>query len=153
MTDKRQIVVYGDIEEETQNDFIPAEFPREFANVRSQVVVTDSSRSEATKRELTQFRDDDVVLIEFDNGIKQWISLERFREDYGVALSRDAEGKDELVIPSTVRIGDAERGLGEWGIKALSFLGFDLAEAGAKRSPAASSQASSVPREDSIAVS
>ncbi|MEJ2321924.1 MAG: hypothetical protein P8Z31_06150, partial [Gammaproteobacteria bacterium] len=133
MAEKRQIVVYGDIEEETDNDFIPQEFPKEFENVHTQVVVTDSSRADTTKRELTQFRDDDVVLIEFDNGIKQWISLEQFREDYGVALSRDVKGKDELVIPSTVRIGDAERGLGEWGIKALSFLGFDLAGAGATK--------------------
>lgn len=85
----------------------------------------DSSRAGVEPLEL-DLADDDIVQIILEDGLSQWVSFERLRQDLGSQLSRGGE-PGELVLPPALRIGGPSRGAGDWAIKGLRVLKVDLA--------------------------
>ena len=89
-------------------------------SVRGQVESVDSPRTS----------DDDVVKITLDAGIELWTSVGQARADYGMAPgARGIEGN--LIVPRILPIGRAERGVGQWVVKALELFKVDLADSAA----------------------
>lgn len=89
--------------------------------------------------EIPDAAENDVIEIEFDNGLRQWVSVAQLRADLALgapATSKRGErggefaaAKGELVIPSMFARGDVTRGgLGELVVKGIKLLRTKLAD-------------------------
>ncbi|MBP1686497.1 MAG: hypothetical protein H6Q33_2640 [Deltaproteobacteria bacterium] len=73
--------------------------------------------------------DDDLLEIEFDDGVRIWLRADDYRERFGGHPSRDAAGAEVLDVPETLEVlpnGLASRGPITWVVKALRVFGVDL---------------------------
>lgn len=79
--------------------------------------------------------DDDLLEIEFDDGVRIWLRADDFRERFGGRPSRDAAGAEVLDVPETLDVlptGLASRGPIKWVVRAFRVFGVDLAGETAK---------------------
>lgn len=75
-----------------------------------------------------EVRDDDLIEIEFEQGVRVWVNGADYRERFGIAGHRAMGAPDVLTIPSSLPMGDQRtRGVVSWAIKGLNVLGVDLA--------------------------
>ncbi len=83
-----------------------------------------SARDEGVDITSEQIKDDDVMLLEFEDGIRIWTRVDQFEQDFSEAKARDA-GSGTLEIPKQLRIGDSNRGISDWLLKSLNIFGVD----------------------------
>lgn len=68
--------------------------------------------------------DDDVIELQFDGGVVQWITVAQLKAEGRVARGTDG---DVLEVPVQFRRGAAERGLWDWILRGLRVLRIDPA--------------------------
>ncbi len=98
------------------------------------IVVKDAVRVQGARAgappvSLTGVAPDDVVEIELQDGLRVWSRVADLERDFGVALSRghNGDGDDETInLPTSLAMGGASRGAGEWVIKGLKVLGINI---------------------------
>ncbi len=98
-------------------------------------VRVESTRADEPPHEVRNVSDAQIVEIELEGGLRQFLRLDQFREDYGIDASRDDSGA--LEIPP--RIGRQERSRGiasDIALKAFRLIDVPLEE-GAARAVAA----------------
>lgn len=83
-----------------------------------------STRDEGVDITPKHIKDDDVMLLEFEDGIRLWIRVDQFEQDFPEAKTRDTD-TGTLRIPKQLHIGDANRGISEWVLKSLNIFGID----------------------------
>jgi len=98
-----------------------------------QITVREAVRFEATRdataedHVIEDLKDDDVIELTFEDGIRHWATLSEFKQEFGAGISRGAS-VDEIVVPGRLFVGTATRGGGSWVLKALRVFDFDPAE-------------------------
>jgi triacylglycerol esterase/lipase EstA (alpha/beta hydrolase family) len=98
--------------------------PSGTVRVKSAVSV-QASRAGAPHVVLDHLQADDVVEVEFQDGLRLWLRSENVAGDFPRTISRDtADGVIEL--PSELHIGPASRSGAGWAIKSLKILGIDI---------------------------
>jgi tetratricopeptide (TPR) repeat protein len=98
-------------------------------DVRDVVRVNPAARGAADSIEI-EVHNNDVLELEFEDGVRQWILAEDFRED--LESIGDPSG-DKLLVEAVTRRRSGSRGLVDLGLKFLKRLGFDPIEAGAEQ--------------------
>jgi hypothetical protein len=94
--------------------------------------VVDGAARSATARAsvLDDVAEDDIVELEFQDGIKQWVSVAQLRVDLAAQGNQRGVVEDETVrIPATLPHGRRSRGAADWVLKGLKVLRIDPAEA------------------------
>ncbi|MEO8040359.1 MAG: CHAT domain-containing protein [Betaproteobacteria bacterium] len=78
----------------------------------------------------------DVIEIEFDDGIRIWMSGDDYKEQFLPAASRDVQSRSIVAPPTTLQVlptGMQSRGPIGWAVKALHVFGIDLGEKTAQK--------------------
>jgi hypothetical protein len=88
----------------------------------------EAARAGAARARLEGVEADDVVEIEFDDGLRLWSRVDDLERDFGLARARGA-GDDAIELPGTLPIGGPSRGWAGWAIKALKVVGIDAPKA------------------------
>ena len=83
-----------------------------------------SARDAGTEETITGIKDDDVLLLEFEDGIFIWTRVDQFEEDFPESKSRGGDA-NTLEIPRQLQLGDHNRGVSEWLLKALKVFDVD----------------------------
>jgi CHAT domain-containing protein/pimeloyl-ACP methyl ester carboxylesterase len=83
-----------------------------------------SARDAGAEETLTDIRDDDVMLLEFEDGIFIWTRVDQFEEDFPESKSRGGDA-NTLEIPRQLQLGDHNRGVSEWLLKSLKIFDID----------------------------
>jgi hypothetical protein len=89
-------------------------------------VLVQTTRAGAPRIDIAGLQPDDVVEVEFQDGIRLWLRVDDIPRDLGRSIGRSVE-TDTFEIPSQLRIGPASRSGTGWAISALRVLGIDIA--------------------------
>jgi hypothetical protein len=89
-------------------------------------VLVQPTRAGAPRVEIPGLQPDDVVEVEFQDGIRLWLRVEDVPADLGRSIGRSVT-TDTFEFPSQLQIGPASRAGTGWAIKALKVLGIDIA--------------------------
>ena len=107
-------------------------------NIKGNFTVTNkggatfaAARAVGEQQELNDINDDDVMLLEFEDGIRLWTSVAQFKEDFPDVGARSAVA-GALEIPKALPMGDANRGVSDWVLKSLKVFGVNPVEAASK---------------------
>lgn len=77
-----------------------------------------------------EFKDDDVLELELEGGVRVWLSFAQFQRDFPgrVAAARDGAGSGAAagLFPVELPVEGRNRGLGNWVIETLRVLDVDL---------------------------
>lgn len=83
-----------------------------------------AERSDQIPQEI-EVDDDDLIELEFEGGIRQFIRAREFRADYALPTSRDAD--DTIVVPTRLGSSEQQRGIvGDFILKKFRVLGLPL---------------------------
>lgn len=100
---------------------------KDFLNI--EVVRTESAAdvgqrgARATEYRLDEARDEDVLELEFQSGVTQWVSVSQLREDLGRPRSGENNG---IIVPGVIpRRRPSSRGVADWVLKGLKLLRLD----------------------------
>jgi len=86
----------------------------------------DTVRATTQEIVLKDVADDDVLELELEGGLRLWLSVAQFRQDFPSVQSRGgAAGSDELTITPELPLGPPSRGVGQWLLKGLRLLKID----------------------------
>jgi hypothetical protein len=88
-------------------------------------VLVQTTRAGAPRLDLTGLQPDDVVEVEFQDGLRLWVRVEDVPRDLGRSIGRSA-ATGMIDLPSDLQIGPASRSGTSWAIKALKILGIDI---------------------------
>ena len=92
----------------------------------------EAARAVQRPQEITVDESREILELEFEGGIRQFISLQDFRSDYGLVPSRDAT--DVLEIPMRLGSQEETRGLAaDLTLTAFRVIGFPLEERAAEK--------------------
>jgi len=83
-----------------------------------------SARDAGAEETLTDIKSDDVMLLEFEDGIFIWTRVDQFEEDFPESKSRGGDA-NTLEIPRQLQLGDHNRGISEWLLKSLKIFDID----------------------------
>lgn len=83
-----------------------------------------SARDAGSEKTVEDIKDDDVMLLEFEDGIRLWTRVDQFEKDFPDAKARGADA-GTLEIPKQLNIGDSNRGVSEWVLKSLNIFDVD----------------------------
>ncbi len=99
--------------------------------------VFDRARAAGEAPERVAIGDDELVVLELENGIRIWTSGKHAREDYGArpAAGRGADGA-EFELITTLPIDSPSRGVVSWALKALRIFKVDPVDVAASASAA-----------------
>lgn len=78
----------------------------------------------------------DIIEIEFDGGVRLWMSGEDYKEQFLKGVSRDIRATASIAPPATLQVlpaGMQSRGPIGWVVKALRVFGIDLGEKTAQK--------------------
>jgi tetratricopeptide (TPR) repeat protein len=78
----------------------------------------DASRSTATTLVTDELRNDDVIEVELEGGLKLWFAAADADKELGAIHSRSG-GSDVIEVPAVLPRKTAQRGIGSWIIKAV----------------------------------
>ncbi|MGE3706776.1 MAG: CHAT domain-containing protein, partial [Vicinamibacterales bacterium] len=81
---------------------------------------------------LDDVADDDIVEVEVEGGLRLWMRADDLERELGADQQRGGAGGDTLDLGGRVRLrgrSAATRGTGDWILRGLTVLGFDLAGA------------------------
>lgn len=103
------------------------QFQQEVSVETTDWIQVAARRADAPPASLENVADDDLLEIEFEGGVRQWILAEQFRKDFieGPTATRGATRVDAdgaLLIDPQLRIGAPTRGVSKWAIKGLRRL-------------------------------
>lgn len=99
--------------------------------------VFDRVRAAGVAPERATIGDDELVVLELENGLRIWTSGKLAREEYGArpAAGRGADGV-EFELITTLPIDSPERGVVSWALKALRIFKVDPVDVAASASAA-----------------
>ncbi len=83
-----------------------------------------SARDGGAEETLTNIKHDDLMLLEFEDGIFIWTRVDQFEEDFPESTSRGGDA-NTLEIPRQLQLGDHNRGVSEWLLKSLKIFDID----------------------------
>ncbi len=83
-----------------------------------------SARDGGAEETLTDIKDDDLMLLEFEDGIFIWTRVDQFALDFPESKSRGGDA-NTLEIPRQLQLGDHNRGVSEWLLKSLKIFDID----------------------------
>lgn len=111
--------------ERNSNPVISLEGLDSAIKVKAKYEVSITSARDAGEEEtLTDIKDDDVMLLEFEDGIFVWTRVDQFEEDFPESKSRGGDA-NTLEIPRQLQLGDHNRGVSEWLLKSLKIFDID----------------------------
>ncbi len=97
--------------------------------LREQAVETTVRGVSGEEQELDGARDTDVVELEWEGGVKQWVSVAQLREDMDATGLRRDGGPQQLRVPARLVRPNRTRGVADWVLKGLKVLRISPAEA------------------------
>ncbi len=89
-------------------------------------VLVEAARAGATPVILDHLQPDDILELEFQDGLRLWTRVDAVEGDLQRAIGRDVS-TGIINLPSHLQIGPASRAVGGWAIKALKIVGIDIA--------------------------
>ncbi|MBG7601736.1 MAG: alpha/beta hydrolase, partial [Gammaproteobacteria bacterium] len=113
------------VEETNTNPVIRLEGVDSAVRVKAKYEISiASARDAGTEETLSDIRDDDVMLLEFEDGIFIWTRVDQFEQDFPESKSRGGDA-NKLEIPRQLQLGDHNRGVSEWLLKSLKIFDID----------------------------
>jgi hypothetical protein len=110
----------------------PVEHPTAVTVRSSRSFTLQAARDDAGARTEVEVAEDDVAVLETDEGIRLWGTIAQLRKDFPTLADRDA-GSGAWVLPRALTLAEATRGrLGALLIRALRLLKVDVAGSTAK---------------------
>jgi hypothetical protein len=103
--------------------------PSNFATVRAEFR-PGSFRSGTESEAEVAVRDDELVEVEFEDGLRIWLTAAEYREKLEQTKKRAPGASGSLEIPDTLPFGGdeaQERGIAGWVMKSLKVVGIDVA--------------------------
>ena len=111
--------------------------------LRTQEIGDTSRGAGVPEDKLTGARDDDLVELELENGIHQWISVAQLREDLQTA-DRSALSSNEIRIPTSAPGQEASRDLKQGALKIVKILRLSPADAIAEKAGELTAKAAAI---------
>ena len=87
------------------------------------------SRAGTEQRAVRPLAEGDLVEIEYEDGLRVWLTEQEYRDKLGADSKRDVTGADVLEVPDSLAFGGAEaasRGVAGWVLKSLKIVGVDV---------------------------
>jgi hypothetical protein len=116
--------VYGRRDDQLKQRSVGAGGFLDHVDVQDAISLSTDRSVDAATIDIPDLREDDVLEISLEDGLKIWTRWDDLQSDMAGQLVR-GEG-DELVLPSSLRLGEQTRGAGDWALTALRRVGFDL---------------------------
>jgi hypothetical protein len=116
--------VYGRRDDQLEHRSVGTGTFLDHVDVQDAISLSADRSGDAETIDIPDLQDDDVLEISLEDGLKIWTRWDDLQSDMAGQIVR-GEG-DELVLPSSVRLGDQTRGAGDWALTALRRVGFDL---------------------------
>jgi len=111
----------------------PGRFQDEVSVETTDLIRVGATRAGDKPALLEDVADDDLLEIELEGGVRQWILAEQFRKDFleGAYASRDAKVDAEegvIEIDPQLRVGGQTRGVASWVLKGVRRLKVKIAD-------------------------
>src|SRR5690606_9355073 len=111
----------------------PGRFKSEVSVETTDLIRVGLTRAGEKPAVLEDVADDDLLEIELEGGVKQWILAEQFRKDflegaYGTRGAATADASGDLEIDPYLRLGGSTRGGSRWVLKGVRRLAVKLAK-------------------------
>jgi hypothetical protein len=101
--------------------------------LRAHSVEVTARGAAAEEHDLEGAQDTDVMELEFETGVKQWVSVAQLRADLGQSAPRLVADERELRVPAMWPEEGTGRGLSDLVLKGLKVLRISPAEAVAQK--------------------